>query len=655
MKTIAVLVPSFTIEYSVDILSGIYDYFIDKDVKVIVAQTKFPNSTIGAYDYQYWTSVEYLKARDIDGYIFISGVFSSSMSYSDLEDLIASLAPRPVVSIGVDFKLPGTYTVTADCKKSFEDIVGHLKNAHNCKKIAFLSANKTNSAEALERYDAFTQALDKHGLDFYPDLVMDGYFTDFGAEDAVASRYPAKESVDFDSLVCANDMMASGAIRALAKIGLSVPKDVIVTGFDDAIVSKVSKPTLSTINQDIHGQGWRAGEVIFNLLNEKAYNKEILIPLVPKFRQSCGCVDCTNSDNIYYNTDGKLINDDFDSSGNVAQFFYDMNEKNNIITLMDTVKGANTLKQFFFNFRYIADQTDMSMVAINFFKDVWFLDSEDEYDMPEEAALHMLIDRENNTEVFKPGGAFTIRNQILNSRALKEKAGIFILHPIFSGESNYGYMLCKIKNKNFADYIVHLKIIISAIAQSYEYTSKIIETQKLESEKSDLTLKSITDELTQILNRRGFIDKGQGALDVMQETDRSGVIFFADMDGLKTINDTYGHEMGDKAIRLQAQVLKSVFRESDVVGRLSGDEFGIVAVGMKMNHVDNVRLKISLMNEKVSMENNLPFVLSISLGAVDLQKSSVLKKLLAEADKQLYKEKRSKRNKRNARLSECTK
>lgn len=651
MKTIAVLVPSFTIEYTESILSGIYDYFNGKDVKVIIAQTKFPHSTIGAFDYQYWTSVEFLKAQDVDGYIFLSGVFASSMSHDELEDLISSLAPRPVVSIGVEFNLPGVYTIKADCKKSFFDIVGHLKNVHNRKKIAFLSANKTNSAEAIERYDAFTEALEHYGLTFYPELVMDGYFTNHGAEAAINAIYKTKADVDFDALVCANDMMASGAIIALHKMGVKVPEDVVVTGFDDAVISKVTKPSLSTINQDIHGQGWRASEVIDNLLNDQIYSKEILIPLISKYRQSCGCIECGNSNSVYYNSNMELVNDDFDAAGNISQYFYDMNEKNNIITLIDTVKGSNTLKQFFFNFKFIADQTDMSMVAINFFKEVWYLDADDEYKLPEEAVLHMLIDRENNSEVFKPGGAFHLRNQIINSRAVKEKSGIFILHPIFSGESNYGYVICKIKNKKFADYIVHLKIIISSIAQSYEYTAKIMETQKLESEKTDLTLQSITDELTQILNRRGFIDKGQSALDVMQETDRSGVIFFADMDGLKTINDTYGHEMGDKAIRLQAQVLKSVFRESDVVGRLSGDEFGVVAVGMKMNHVENVRLKIELMNKKISMENDLPFNLSISLGAVDLQKSSVLKKLLAEADKQLYNEKRKKRH---ARLSERT-
>jgi diguanylate cyclase (GGDEF)-like protein len=203
-------------------------------------------------------------------------------------------------------------------------------------------------------------------------------------------------------------------------------------------------------------------------------------------------------------------------------------------------------------------------------------------------------------------------------------------------------MICRIKENKFADYNVYLKIIMNAVAQAYEYTSKIQEGRNLERENSDLAMQSRMDELTGILNRRGFIEQGQAALDLLQETDTSGVIFFADMDGLKKINDTYGHEMGDKAIMLQARVLKDIFRSSDVIGRLSGDEFGIVALGMKIGYVEHTKLKIDMLCKKVSIENQLPFTLSISLGAVDLQKSSVIKQLLSEADKELYKEKKKK-------------
>ncbi len=649
MNTIAVLIPSFTLEYSIDILSGIYDYFSNKDVKVIVAQTKFPHSTVGVFDYQYFTSVEFLKAQDVDAYIVVSGVFTATISQAELEDIVAQFAPRPVISIAADLSLPGTYSILADCYKSFSEIVKHLKEKHGCKKLAFFSANSTKSAEALERYDAFTSALEEHEMVFDPDLVMDGSFNFADAKKVILDRYKSKEDIDFDAIVCANDMMAAGCMEGLLELGVKIPEDVKVTGFDDAVVSKISNPKLSTINQSIYTQGLKAAELTDTILNGKSIHKKNLISLLPKFRQSCGCISCNSSEPHFIDTDGKTCVDTEDEDLKLNQFVNELNERNKLITLMDTVRGSNTLKQFFYNLKYIAKQCDMSCIAINFFKDVIYLDAEDNISLPKKMNLWMLYDGEASIELFKPGVTYSPKESVIPSRSLQGTSGIFILHPVFSGESNYGYMLCKINRKSFSDYTVYLKIIINTLAQSYEYTNQIVETEKLESEKTVLTRQSRTDDLTGILNRRGFIEKGQASLDLMQETDKAGVIFFADMDGLKKINDTYGHEIGDLAIKTQAKALKAVFRNSDVVGRLSGDEFGIVAVGMKLIHVERVRLKLDMMNEKLSRENNLPFTLSVSLGAVDLQKSSVLKKLLSEADKSLYEEKR---RKRHARLSE---
>ena len=652
MKTVAVLIPTFLIEYSTDFLNGIYEYFKDKDVRVIITQTKFPHSTVGVFDYQYWTSVEYLKAHDVDAYIVVSGVYTATISTEQLEEIVSSFAPRPVISMAVDLNLPRTYSIQADCKKSFSDVVGHLKNVHGCKKFAFCSANSTKSGEAIERYDAFTLALEEHSLVFDSELVIDGGFTDFGAKDALKARYHSKDDINFDAIICANDMMAIGCIDALKELEVKIPDGVKVVGFDDAIVSKISNPKLSTINQSIFKQGFKAAHLANEALEERVLNKKNYITLLPKFRQSCGCISCDLSQPVYKNIDGEICSDDTENESNIHKYVNEMSERNKLIVLMDTVHGTNTLKQFFFNLRYIADQCHISCFAVNFFNDVVYIDSEDNFTLPKEMNLGMLYDRNNNTELFKPGVKFNPRNQILSSRTLQQTPGVFILHPIFNGESNYGYMLCKVDTPRFADYIVYFKIIVTALAQSCEYTNQIVETEKLQDEKNSLTRQSRTDELTNILNRRGFIEQGQSALDVMQETGKAGVIFFADMDGLKKINDTYGHEAGDLAIKLQAKVLKSVFRSTDVVGRLSGDEFGIVAVGMHLKSVDSVRLKVDIMNQKFTKENKLPFDLSISLGAVDLQKSSIIKKLLAEADKSLYEEKRKKRH---ARLSQDSK
>ena len=642
MKVIAVLIPTFTIEYSLDILSGISDYFRDKDVKVVIIQTRIPGVNQGAFDYQYCTGFEYAKSKEVDAVICVSGIYASQMPEEKLREILRGFEPRPIVSIAMEPLQKNGYVIQADCRKCFKQIVNHLKKEHGCKKIAFFSANETKSKEALERYDAFTAALDYCNLTFYPEMVYDGAFTDFKAYDAIKARFKSKNEIPFDAIVCANDMMASGCMRAFDEIGVRVPEDVKMIGFDDAIVATMMSPKLSTINQDIYSQGYEAAEMVDRILNGEKMKKEILNPLVPKFRQSCGCISMEHSLPAYKNIEGDICSDVNEKTDGVMQFVNALNEKNAVVTLIDTLRGFNTLKQMSFSLKYIASQCAMSGIALHFFKDVQIIDSEQEFVLPDEVELHMFYSDIKKTEIFRPGLSVNPHEKIFAARSTGNVSGIFLLNPIFMGEANYGYMLCRIKENKFADYNVYLKIIINAVAQAYDYTSKIQEGRNLERENTDLALQSRLDELTGILNRRGFIEQGQVALDMLQETDTSGVIFFADMDGLKRINDTYGHDMGDKAIILQARILKDIFRSSDVVGRLSGDEFGIVALGMKIGYVDSIKLKLEMLCKKVSVENKLPFILSISMGAVDLQKSSVLKQLLSEADKELYKEKKKK-------------
>lgn len=647
MKTVAVLTPTFTTEYMLDILSGISDYFKDKDIQVVISQTKIPGLNQGAFDYQYCSGIEYLKAKDVDAIIVASGVYCASMEQDDFIAMLKEFGNRPIISIGAKLKLKNSYSITTDCKKVYNQVIKHLKEVHGCKKIAFFSANSTKSEDAIQRYEGFKSALSSNKLPFNEEMVYDGIFTDFKAYDEIKKRFKKKEDVPFDAIVCANDMMASGCMKGLLEIGVRIPEDVKVIGFDDSVVASTSRPKISSINQDIYSQGFEAAELAERILANEKQNKEINNPLILKFRQSCGCVDCKNSLNVYKDLDGDINDEIHASYENPYKFSNEMNEKNNIITLMDMASASNTLKQLFYNLRYITDQCGFSGLAVHFFNEILFLDSEEEFKLPDNVELCMLVDRVNNLELFRPEVFFNPHERLVSSRNMQVQSGIFILNPIFSGETNYGYILCKIKENKFADYNVYLKIINSAMAQAYEYTSKLQETQKLVSENSILSRQSRTDELTGILNRRGFIENGQEALDMLQETDTAGIIFFFDMDGLKKINDTYGHDMGDRAIKAQAKALKSVFRSTDVVGRLSGDEFGAVAVGMKLPYVENIRLKLNMMNEKISQEEGFPFVLSISLGAVDLQGSAVLKKLLTEADEKLYIEKK----KKHAKLS----
>ena len=655
MKKIGVIIPTFNIEYSTEFLHGIYEYFNGKDVTVIFTQTKLPHSTVGMYDYQYWQSAELLFAQEIDALIVATGVYCAGIPQEELESELYRFGRRPVISAAIPLNLPNCYTVQADCKKSYLEVVTHLKNVHGCRNIAFLSAAATKSKEAIERLEAFKEAMAANKLKFNEKFLFEGKFTDFDAEAAMKKTLKTKADVKFDAVVCANDMMAIGCYRVLQELGLSIPGDVKVVGFDDAQFASRANPRLSTINQNIYNQGYQCAKTALEVLEGKDVDRIIYSELQPKFRQSCGCIPMDSSEDVYKSTTGDILEEGEHLISRLKQYMNDLDERNNIIILLDILKGANTMRQFYYNLKHIIHLCSMEDMIVNLYPIPVYMDYNEDFVIPEKMELSMYSDIINDKEEFSPGTKFNPSNVIFSEPSLDNRAGQYVLHPIFSGETSYGYLICKINKNKFADFAIYLKIIITTISSAIEYTNRLLETERLTSKYTELqednttlTKQSKTDELTGVLNRRGYYEFGQRTLDIIQEMEHAGIVFFADMDNLKKINDTYGHDVGDEAIKLLAEIFKMVFRSNDVIGRLGGDEFGIVAPGMVIEHVPLIRKKIDETCKKESKRLKLPYTLSVSVGYASLEKSSLLKQLMSEADEMLYKEKRKKHGRRKA-------
>jgi len=650
MKNIAVFVPDFLVENCQDFIKGIYDYYSkDPDVTVFITQTFFGHESTGVFNYQYWSDIELLRSKQIDAFIIMSSIYCSQWTKERLHQIAENVNGRPVISASIDLETDNSYAVMHDCKQVYLEILEHLKNTHNCKKIAFMSANATQSPEALDRFASFKEALSATGLEFDENLVFEGNFVDYDTKIAILNKYKSKEDLNFDAIVCASDLMAIGCYHAFEEIGVSVPDDVKVIGFDDSIYATLSNPKLSTISQNVEGQGAACAELALKLLRGERLNKIQYSDLLVLYRQSCGCIELSNQSSTYKDKNGKVCIESDKKGNTIDLYMNEILEKHKYASLLDQVKSANTLRQLYYNIHTIVDISMLEDMAICLYDEPLFLNKLEDNVIPSKVEMYMYSTRKTGEKVFRPGIIFNPKKTLCPINSIREERGIYILYPIFSGEENYGYMICKPRKSNFGAYTINMRILASAISASVEYTNTITQKEqltnantKLANTNTSLYMQSKTDELTKILNRRGFMEIGQRSIDVIQELNNTCVVFFADMDGLKSINDNYGHEMGDKAIKLQAEVLSKAFRSSDVVGRLSGDEFAVIANSMSLENVDAMKEKIRKMNEEYSKNNDLPFTLSVSMGAVDLTHSNILTKLLTEADALLYEEKRIK-------------
>lgn len=172
----------------------------------------------------------------------------------------------------------------------------------------------------------------------------------------------------------------------------------------------------------------------------------------------------------------------------------------------------------------------------------------------------------------------------------------------------------------------------------------ITERKRMEEEIHAL---SLTDELTQLFNRRGFETLAEHQLKTASRLKKRVFLLFMDVDGLKSINDTFGHKQGDKALVELAGILQKSFRDSDIVARWGGDEFVLMA--METARIDPVALKDRLA-EKLEFYNSRgggqrDFRLSVSVGVstFDPEYPSTTEDLVVQADRAMYLDKRAKK------------
>jgi diguanylate cyclase (GGDEF)-like protein len=154
---------------------------------------------------------------------------------------------------------------------------------------------------------------------------------------------------------------------------------------------------------------------------------------------------------------------------------------------------------------------------------------------------------------------------------------------------------------------------------------------------------SLTDSLTGILNRRGFFFQVEQELKVAERFEAQSVLMFADIDGLKFVNDTYGHAEGDKLIINASKILKRIFRSSDVLARLGGDEFA--AFTLNGSDLNSITRRIEKAIEKFNSTNPGFFEISISIGLVPLKPGVPinLDVLMKQADLAMYENKQQKK------------
>ncbi len=231
-----------------------------------------------------------INSENVDGVISWSSSMGSSVSMETLEGFHDAFGSLPLVTIGQ--KIRNHPCIRFDAYTGMKDLVLHLIKIHGARRIVFVRGPE-NHASATDRFNAYKDALKENGLDYQGhEKYISDCFSWFDGEKAIIQICDERGLVpgkDFDAVVASSDLMAFEIVKFLKSRGYRIPKDVIVTGFNDTVESKISQPSLSTVHMPHAELGAESVRMLQTLLGNNGSVRDTILQAYPVVRETCGC------------------------------------------------------------------------------------------------------------------------------------------------------------------------------------------------------------------------------------------------------------------------------------------------------------------------------------------------------------------------------
>lgn len=253
-KIIGLLIPDITNPYYPELAKGVEDAASEKGYNVILCDGG--NSTEKEL-----THLDFLSEHYVSGLVYSNAVEISEATFNKMKK-------QKMASVFVDSKNASgsAYNIYVDNKNAMIDIVKYLySNGH--RRIAFLGGNP-GSYSTIKRFEGYLEALDELHIPYDPQLMIEGDYVIGKARKQV--RELMSRNTKFTAICCCNDLMAVGALEVFEEMGMRVPEDISVVGFDDIYLARHMRPRLTTMKQPAYEMGRKSADVLIDLIEGKA-------------------------------------------------------------------------------------------------------------------------------------------------------------------------------------------------------------------------------------------------------------------------------------------------------------------------------------------------------------------------------------------------
>lgn len=533
----------------------------------------------------------------------------------------------PVITIGGNYS--GCVSIGFNYCAGFEKIVRHVLVDHKATDFHMIAGFKNNSFSD-ERIDVVRRVAAELNIPFGDENISYGEFWSQPTETAVEALFQRNRGLP-QAIICANDSMAITTVNVLKRHGVRIPQDIIVTGFDGINEINYSIPRITTCLCNSDQLAETVADTAIELISGKSVPDERLVIPVLQKSESCGCLE------------GEQINASEVLSYIHGSFYLYQTEEDHMFRLMSRVLSCNNftevtevIEKYDFYDMIIAlnpECTDITINPLNMISDKPFSD---------------IVKLIYNTNAPMHGRIDDMQTKMLHPN-LEE---ILCQHdtPLIFYALNYmgipmGYICFNYYNYDIQNYYKASQI-INALNSAFG-AFRTIQYQHYLTKKIEEMYRC--DGLTHLLNRTALKNSYPALL---KKCDGHMTVVLADLDELKTINDSFGHDDGDFAICSVADALRNSCTEDALCIRWGGDEMVAVIPGGISD--DEIHASIKGYLDKINSVSGKGYNISASIGVktFNITEYSDFEEMVRATDQLMYNEKNRKKKMRRHNKAE---
>ncbi len=637
-QRIAVILAGMHTEYTFETLRGIREGALNNNIDIYIFNANVDTDetvkhTIGEYNIYSVANLELF-----DGIILFASLIQSRQV---LDNLLERIKQSGVPTMCVDYYDKDLYSIGIENYAVMKDVVFHLIEEHGYTKINYLSGQEFNT-DSQERLRAYCDALKEHDIPVEDKRIFRGAFTTAFGREAATQIVESGEELP-QAIVCATDAMALGVRSVLIENGIDIPGQVALTGFNNLFDARNAVPGITSVEREMRNVGAATIERMNTLINGGEILRKEYFPARPVYSESCGCCSCTDSaDDVlkqhYLNykekTEEKL------SKGNkLAEELIDCQSISEFIKKLKRFINEFEVNAFYLcldkGFKEDLELTDTELGDGEFHND---LKAEG---LPDKMSVALAY--ENGKYLYY--GDFDTKDMLPQFKNQFDSSHVYLFLPLHFRNYFMGYIV--LDNSEFAfnsavfnTWVLNLSICLESMRKQAQLKSMLRKLDKI----------YMIDPLTGLYNRFGFAKHTAVSFERCIKTGGKIMIFFADLDRLKPINDVYGHEKGDVAICAVADALKWTCEAKEVCARFGGDEFVVYGEGYSEDDAREFGHRFEAKLKNIAEGLNESFAIDASYGYITIKPrdGEAIDKYIDMADNIMYFNKKTKKAKKKS-------